>query len=84
VVHDNCESQRSPKAGPRAHRRGLTLLQRVRLHLRWPHSILASLQARTENPQLVHLVYERGAFQAELCGRSLGPTNHPTHSLECL
>ena len=52
--------------------------------LRWPHPILASLQARTENPQLLHLVYERGAFQAELGGSSLGPTNHPPHALKGL
>lgn len=68
----------------RSYRGKSALLERLRVRLRWPHPILASLQARTENPQLVHLVYERGAFQAKLGGRSLGPTNHPTHSLKGL
>lgn len=70
--------------GPGSYRGKSALLERLRVRLLWPHPILASLQARTENPQLVHLVYERGAFQAEFGGSSFGPTNHPTHSLKRL
>ena len=60
----------------------LKLRERIKFLLPWLHHILAVFENRPGNAELVHLVDQGGALQAQFCGSAFRTAYYPTDAFK--